>query len=254
MARRQPRWSSRAGETNLKIKAAPEETRSLEEADLVGLNAIIDCEGPNSRLYQFTGNLRLRAPLPPTVVAAMAAAQAMAAAAKAAAAAEAGGGEKEKLEQEGPGWGRAAAKSLLANGMEAHAATLKSMASTTVAASEPSRWNFRASQRRASTRVEPPHEYVASLAASAVVLRGCSLRNTTCIYGVVIYAGGWRARARRRGGWRRRRGGGRRGWEGCGSPKGRRGQCLAVRCWVPWLPWPGPACALAEPTPESLSG
>ncbi|PNW75666.1 hypothetical protein CHLRE_12g536050v5 [Chlamydomonas reinhardtii] len=177
------------GETNLKIKAAPEETRSLEEADLVGLNAIIDCEGPNSRLYQFTGNLRLRAPLPPTVVAAMAAAQAMAAAAKAAAAAEAGGGEKEKLEQEGPGWGRAAAKSLLANGMEAHAATLKSMASTTVAASEPSRWNFRASQRRASTRVEPPHEYVASLAASAVVLRGCSLRNTTCIYGVVIYAG-----------------------------------------------------------------
>ncbi|KAG2438842.1 hypothetical protein HXX76_005382 [Chlamydomonas incerta] len=176
------------GETNLKIKAAPDETRCLEESDLAGLNVIVDCEGPNSRLYQFTGNLRLRPPLPATVVAAMAAAQAMAAAA---AAVEAGGGEKEKAEQDGagPGWGRAAAKSLVANGMEAHAETLKSMGSTTAGTAEGGRWNFRASQRRASTRMPPPQEYVASLPASAVVLRGCSLRNTECIYGVVVYAG-----------------------------------------------------------------
>ncbi|KAG2453311.1 hypothetical protein HYH02_001535 [Chlamydomonas schloesseri] len=183
------------GETNLKIKAAPEETRCLEACDLAGLNAVIDCEGPNSRLYQFTGNLRLRPPLPPTVVAAMEAARAMAAAA---AAAEGGGGGAElkpkageqQEEGAGPGWGRAAAKSLVANGMEAHAEVLRSTASTTARPGEGGRWNLRASvRRRASARAEPPQEYVASLAASALVLRGCSLRNTECIYGVVIYAG-----------------------------------------------------------------
>jgi magnesium-transporting ATPase (P-type) len=48
------------GETNLKIKKAPDETKDLLEQDFVQFRqAVIECEGPNARLYQFTGNLVL---------------------------------------------------------------------------------------------------------------------------------------------------------------------------------------------------
>ncbi|GLI58430.1 hypothetical protein VaNZ11_000135 [Volvox africanus] len=48
------------GETNLKIKKAPDETKDLGEQDFIQFReAAIECEGPNARLYQFTGNLLL---------------------------------------------------------------------------------------------------------------------------------------------------------------------------------------------------
>ncbi|GLC46227.1 hypothetical protein PLESTM_001842700 [Pleodorina starrii] len=48
------------GETNLKIKKAPDETKDLAEQDFIQFRqAVIECEGPNARLYQFTGNLVL---------------------------------------------------------------------------------------------------------------------------------------------------------------------------------------------------
>ncbi|KAG2453313.1 hypothetical protein HYH02_001537 [Chlamydomonas schloesseri] len=48
------------GETNLKIKKAPDETKDLNQPDFGTFkNAVIECEGPNARLYQFTGNLLL---------------------------------------------------------------------------------------------------------------------------------------------------------------------------------------------------
>ncbi|EFJ48209.1 hypothetical protein VOLCADRAFT_40206, partial [Volvox carteri f. nagariensis] len=86
------------GETNLKIKAAPEPTRGLAAAgELRALLAtVLECEPPNSRLYAFTGNLHMPLPLPAMVI---------------------------------------------------------------------------------------------PLSASALLLRGCSIRNTDCVYGVVVYAG-----------------------------------------------------------------
>lgn len=66
------------GETNLKIKAAPDETRGLSPKELPVLQATIECEGPNSRLYQFTGNLKLAPPLPPAVCTVVNAARMMA--------------------------------------------------------------------------------------------------------------------------------------------------------------------------------
>ncbi|KAG2495688.1 hypothetical protein HYH03_006288 [Edaphochlamys debaryana] len=48
------------GETNLKIKKAPDETKDLSQLDLIKFReATIECEGPNARLYQFTGNMLL---------------------------------------------------------------------------------------------------------------------------------------------------------------------------------------------------
>jgi len=47
------------GETNLKIKKSMEETKHMGEDDLGSLAGIIECEPPNSRLYQFTGNMVL---------------------------------------------------------------------------------------------------------------------------------------------------------------------------------------------------
>ncbi|GFR43006.1 hypothetical protein Agub_g4006 [Astrephomene gubernaculifera] len=48
------------GETNLKIKKAPDETKDLGQQDFAQFRtAAIECEGPNARLYQFTGNLLL---------------------------------------------------------------------------------------------------------------------------------------------------------------------------------------------------
>ncbi len=47
------------GETNLKIKKAPDETKDLAQPDFAPFRATIECEGPNARLYQFTGNLIL---------------------------------------------------------------------------------------------------------------------------------------------------------------------------------------------------
>lgn len=59
------------GETNLKIKKAPDETKNLTEETLYELTGRIDCEAPNSRLYQFQGNLvkdERTAPIGPNMV------------------------------------------------------------------------------------------------------------------------------------------------------------------------------------------
>ncbi len=53
------------GETNLKIKKALDETKDLTHATLKGFRGGVECEPPNSRLYQFTGNLLLAPPLVP---------------------------------------------------------------------------------------------------------------------------------------------------------------------------------------------
>ncbi|PNH05393.1 Phospholipid-transporting ATPase 3 [Tetrabaena socialis] len=46
------------GETNLKIKQAPDDTKDFPKAAFAEFrDAVIECEGPNPRLYQFTGNL-----------------------------------------------------------------------------------------------------------------------------------------------------------------------------------------------------
>ncbi|KAG1671350.1 hypothetical protein FOA52_002960 [Chlamydomonas sp. UWO 241] len=45
------------GETNLKIKKAPDESKDILRDGLFKVHGKIVCEPPNSRLYQFTGNL-----------------------------------------------------------------------------------------------------------------------------------------------------------------------------------------------------
>lgn len=45
------------GETNLKIKKAPDESKDMNIDSLFEFKGTIICEPPNSRLYQFTGNL-----------------------------------------------------------------------------------------------------------------------------------------------------------------------------------------------------
>jgi phospholipid-transporting ATPase len=90
------------GETNLKIKKALDETKDMREDTIGQFVGTVHCEPPNSRLYQFTGNLDLQ---PPLVL---------------------------------------------------------------------------------STTKVP-------LTPAAILLRGCSLRNTNRVFGLVIYAGGWLA-------------------------------------------------------------
>lgn len=51
------------GETNLKIKKALDETKDMREATMGQFVGTVHCEPPNSRLYQFTGNLDLEPPL-----------------------------------------------------------------------------------------------------------------------------------------------------------------------------------------------
>jgi len=51
------------GETNLKIKKALDETKDMREATIGKFHGVVHCEPPNSRLYQFTGNLDLDPPL-----------------------------------------------------------------------------------------------------------------------------------------------------------------------------------------------
>lgn len=51
------------GETNLKIKKALDETKDMREATIGQFAGTVHCEPPNSRLYQFTGNLDLEPPL-----------------------------------------------------------------------------------------------------------------------------------------------------------------------------------------------
>jgi phospholipid-transporting ATPase len=45
------------GETNLKIKKALDETKDFTEGTLSQFSGRVECEAPNSRLYQFQGNL-----------------------------------------------------------------------------------------------------------------------------------------------------------------------------------------------------
>jgi phospholipid-transporting ATPase len=51
------------GETNLKIKKALDETKDMREETIGHFVGTVHCEPPNSRLYQFTGNLDLEPPL-----------------------------------------------------------------------------------------------------------------------------------------------------------------------------------------------
>jgi phospholipid-transporting ATPase len=51
------------GETNLKIKKALDETKGMKEDTIGQFRGTVRCEPPNSRLYQFTGNLDLEPPL-----------------------------------------------------------------------------------------------------------------------------------------------------------------------------------------------
>jgi phospholipid-transporting ATPase len=51
------------GETNLKIKKALDETKDMREETIGQFVGTVHCEPPNSRLYQFTGNLDLEPPL-----------------------------------------------------------------------------------------------------------------------------------------------------------------------------------------------
>mmetsp|Transcript_27779 Transcript_27779/g.60872 ORF Transcript_27779/g.60872 Transcript_27779/m.60872 type:complete len:1284 (+) Transcript_27779:217-4068(+) len=45
------------GETNLKIKTALDQTKELTSDTVQGFRAEVHCEGPNAKLYQFSGNL-----------------------------------------------------------------------------------------------------------------------------------------------------------------------------------------------------
>lgn len=48
------------GETNLKIRqGVPQTAHLLSETDLGKLNGHLECEAPNRRLYEFTGNIKL---------------------------------------------------------------------------------------------------------------------------------------------------------------------------------------------------
>jgi magnesium-transporting ATPase (P-type) len=47
------------GETNLKIKQALDETKGYTTSTIEGFKGQVKCEGPNPRLYTFTGNLEL---------------------------------------------------------------------------------------------------------------------------------------------------------------------------------------------------
>ena len=96
------------GETNLKIKKAPDQTKHYSEDSVGNFRGRVECEPPNSRLYQFTGNLVYVDPVD---------------------------GTEKKL----------------------------------------------------------------SISPAAVLLRGCSLRNTNRLYGLVIYAGRERSGKRRQG-------------------------------------------------------
>ena len=52
------------GETNLKVRQCPRETRPLADAArLSGLLGTFECEAPNSRLYVFDGTLQIEAGL-----------------------------------------------------------------------------------------------------------------------------------------------------------------------------------------------
>ncbi|KAK9829125.1 hypothetical protein WJX72_004020 [[Myrmecia] bisecta] len=50
------------GESNLKIKKALDQTKSLDEQSLGNFSGELHCEQPNASLYTFTGNLKLGAP------------------------------------------------------------------------------------------------------------------------------------------------------------------------------------------------
>lgn len=54
------------GETNLKIRKAMDQTKHITKDTIGDFRGTVRCEPPNSRLYQFTGNLELEPPLVPT--------------------------------------------------------------------------------------------------------------------------------------------------------------------------------------------
>lgn len=48
------------GETNLKTRDCLESTKKLNSANLLNtLNGVVDCEKPNTDLYEFVGNMRI---------------------------------------------------------------------------------------------------------------------------------------------------------------------------------------------------
>lgn len=50
------------GETNLKIKRAPDVTKDFGAQTLCLISGQVNCEGPNARLYSYVGNLVLDVP------------------------------------------------------------------------------------------------------------------------------------------------------------------------------------------------
>ncbi|GLC46232.1 hypothetical protein PLESTM_001843200 [Pleodorina starrii] len=213
------------GETNLKIRAAPTQTRALGTAPeqlrlLAGgggggaAAAVVECEAPNSRLYVFNGVLRLRPPLPPVLTAAAAAA--------AAGDKDGGGGGGGDAGVKAPGLqggregGRksAAAAAVLAPAAVPAAAgklkaavkvELQAVVSERAARGDAGGGGFGAAAgsqgKRGSTEPSTSGSgdgggggggdggLVVPLSASSLLLRGCSVRNTDCVYGVVVYAG-----------------------------------------------------------------
>ncbi|KAG2499397.1 hypothetical protein HYH03_002971 [Edaphochlamys debaryana] len=233
------------GETNLKIKAAPDETKMMDVAELCQLRASVECEGPNARLYQFTGNLTLSPPYPASVagaVAAAVAAQALASAPPPIISADLLPPSKFGPSKFGPPANdadSAPVKALDLSGLEAQADAAKLAAAARAAATPASpraapvdgndlnmtgtvRFNNTASprtsgqgatlgrrqqsmivtlgrrsasmfaaltRRGANLHTGGGREYVVPLGPSAMLLRGCSLRNTDYVYALVVYAG-----------------------------------------------------------------
>lgn len=214
------------GETNLKIKSTPEETRGLAPGDLCHLVATIECEPPNSRLYTFTGNLRIVPPLPPSLAARVATAAASgsiggaysAAAAAAVAAAEAASTMLPALRSAsmtsdvarlGPAYAATAVKMLhelrgslqmfwrkaQGEGESDAVAENDDVAGEAVPVveleGEEASQGDRANRilEMSSASVAAASGLIIPLSATSLLLRGCSIRNTECVYGTVVYAG-----------------------------------------------------------------
>jgi hypothetical protein len=179
---------------------------------------------------QFTGNLHLWPPLPPSVAAVAAAARALKAGlphAGASSAAAAGPDGRRASAAAAADWQRAASRAAApppapppppglaarrasASAPSASGPSLAFPRASAVSVSKPSRStrsilggrSWAAAKRGAQGEGGGGGEaYTASLDASALLLRGCSLRNTEAVLGLVLYAGAAAEPRGRVGGW-----------------------------------------------------
>ncbi|KAJ3043255.1 hypothetical protein HDV00_005575 [Rhizophlyctis rosea] len=168
------------GETNLKIRKGPDETSWMKDPQdvLDGLRGVVECEAPSNKLYEFRGTLVLEEPVDEVDDGTMGG---VACAGANSAYPEAG---SNSLTYGGESTLSRTAETDSSKSDYGNNGTTAVASSSSASSPQPI-----SSSATSPTSPPPPPMTKVPLSINSILLRGCSLRNTTWAIGIVLYTG-----------------------------------------------------------------